>query len=188
LVFLVELNQLKDKLSAVETITKDELANVNNRIDELTRYVVELEDEVHAQLEIIGSVLNTHTEQIAQNEQDLRNVEKEIESLKATDKQLDEKINSVRQTLKRVRRELSDRQDELEKELARQDKLNQQQNNAITDLSGKTNELQNKVAELEKEIERLAQSAEKEPEQEQQQEQHKHGGGLVQPEKTSIYW
>jgi len=143
-------------------------------------------------LEIIGSVLNTHTEQIAQNEQDLRNVEKEIESLKATDKQLDEKINSVRQTLKRVRRELSDRQDELEKELARQDKLNQQQNNAITDLSGKTNELQNKVAELEKEIERLAQSAEKEPEQEQQQgqeqqqEQHKHGGGLVQPEKPAF--
>ena len=177
-----ELNQLKDKLSSVETMTKDELANVNNRIDELTRYVALLEDEVHAQLEIIGSVLNTHTEQIAQNEQDLRNTEKEIESLKATDKQLDEKINSVRETLRRVRRELSDRQDELEKELARQDKLNQQQNNAITDLSGKTNELQNKVTELEKEIERLAQSAEKEPEQ----EQHKHGGGLVQPEKPAF--
>ncbi|RAN65637.1 hypothetical protein, partial [Dolosigranulum pigrum] len=187
-----ELNQLKDKLSSVETMTKDELANVNNRIDELTRYVVELEDEVHAQLEIIGSVLNTHTEQIAQNEQDLRNVEKEIESLKETDKQLDEKINSVRETLRRVRRELSGRQDELEKELARQDKLNQQQNNAITDLSGKTNELQNKVTDLEKEIERLAQSAEKEPEQEQQQgqeqqqEQHKHGGGLAQPEKPAF--
>ena len=185
-----ELNQLKDKLSSVETMTKDELANVNNRIDELTRYVVELEDEVYAQLEIIGSVLNTHTEQIAQNEQDLRNAEKEIESLKATDKQLDEKINSVRETLRRVRRELNDRQDKLEQELARQDKLNQQQNNAITDLSGKTNELQNKVTELEKEIERLAQSAEKEPEQEQQQEpeqeQHKHGGGLVQPEKPAF--
>ena len=181
-----ELNQLKDKLSSVETMTKDELANVNNRIDELTRYVVELEDEVHAQLEIIGSVLNTHTEQIAQNEQDLRNVEKEIESLKATDKQLDEKINSVRETLRRVRRELSDRQDELEKELARQDKLNQQQNNAITDLSGRVNELQNQVTELEKEIERLAQSAEKEPEQESEQEQHKHGGGLVQPEKPAF--
>ena len=177
-----ELQQLNEKLSSVETMTKDELDKVNNRIDELTRYVVELEDEVHAQLEIVGSVLNTHTEQIAQNEQNLRNVEKEIESLKATDKQLDEKINSVRETLRRVRRELNDRQDELEKELARQDKLNQQQNNAITDLSGKTNELQNQVTELEKEIERLAQSAEKE----QEQEQHKHGSGLVQPDKPNF--